>query len=289
MKLAGAEFGFPGLSPDFVWDLLHELQLEGVSMAFFGDGITARSPQEIAADPERWGERVASALAERELAAADIFMVPSGDLAGGAVNNPDGAEVAVGAELFDGFVTFGGRVGVSGLTILPGLVFGGESWQTAFDRSVEGLKRRLESAREGGLRLSVEPHIVNTSPYVGSVIDTPTKVEALLEAVPGLELTLDYGHFNVQGIPDREVEPLLAHARHFHVRGGAEGMVQTKFEDNVTDFGRALDVLAELDYDGWVEIEYVHDTRPGCSECDNIQETIKFRDFLRGHEAEAGR
>ena len=97
-------------------------------------------------------------------------------------------------------------------------------------------------------------------------------------------MTLDYGHFNVQGIPDREVEPLLAHTRHFHMRGGAPGLVQTKFEDNTTDFGRVLDAMERVGYDGWVEIEYVHDARPGCSECDVIQEIRKFRDFVRGRE-----
>ena len=53
--------------------------------------------------------------------------------------------------------------------------------------------------------------------------------------------------------------------------------------------GSVLDVLAEVGYDGWVELEYVHDARPGCSSCDNIQETMKFRDFVREHEAAAGR
>jgi sugar phosphate isomerase/epimerase len=289
MKLASGEFGWPGLRPEFVFDLIREMDLEGVSMAFFGGSGMPRTPQSIAADPEGWGERIAAELAARELAAADAFFVPSVDLAGGAVNHPDEAEVRSGAELFDAFLRFAQRVGVTGVTILPGLVFGGESWEAACDRSVDGLRRRLEAARGAGLRLSVEPHIVSTSPYSGSIIDTPAKVGSLLERVPGLELTLDYGHFNVQGFPDREVEPLLEHARHFHMRGGAKGMVQTKFEDNVTDFGRVLDVMARLGYDGWVEFEYVYDGRPGCSDCDNVQETIKFRDFVREHEKEAGR
>jgi len=65
--------------------------------------------------------------------------------------------------------------------------------------------------------------------------------------------------------------------------------VQTKFEDNVTDFARVLDVMQEVGYDGWIEIEYVHDARPGCSDCDNIQEIRKWRDFVRTHEADRGR
>lgn len=288
MKLASDDFGWPGLRPEFVLDLIRELDLEGVSMAFFGGG-TERTPQEIATDPEAWGERVAGELAERGLAAADGFFVPSADLVGGTVNHPDPAEVNNGEELFDSFLAFARRAGLEGVTILPGMIFGGEPWEDAAARSAAGLERRVAQGRESGLRVSIEPHIVSTSPYSGSVADTPAKVLDLLERVPGLELTLDYGHFNVQGIADREVEPLLEHARHFHMRGGAEGLVQTRFEDNVTDFGRVLDVMARIGYDGWVEIEYVHDARPGCSSCDNIQEIRKFRDFVRQHEAAAGR
>lgn len=287
-RLACDDFGWPGLRPEFVFDLIREMELEGVSLGFFGGG-TPRDPQLVATDPEGWGERIAGELGERGLEPADAFFVPSADLVGAAVNHPDAAEVDRGEELFDAFLVFASRLGVTGVTVLPGMLFGGEPWEEALGRSVEGLRRRVGKAAEAGLRLSVEPHIVSTSPYSGSVIDTPAKVEALLERVPGLELTLDYGHFNVQGIPDREVEPLLAHARHFHMRGGATGLVQTTFEDNVTDFGRVLDVMAATGYDGWVEFEYVHDSRPGCSSCDNIQETLKFRDFVRQHEAAAGR
>jgi sugar phosphate isomerase/epimerase len=288
MRLACDDFGWPGLRPEFVFDLIREMGLEGVSLGFFGGG-TPRDPQLIATDPQGWAERIGGELAARGLEPVDAFFVPSADLVGGAVNHPDPRQVQDGEVLFDAFLGFARRLGVPGVTVLPGLVFGGEAWDLALDRSVEGLARRVGKAGEAGLRLSVEPHIVSTAPYSGSIVDTPAKVEALLDRVPGLELTLDYGHFNVQGIPDREVEPLLAHARHFHMRGGAKGFVQTTFEDNVTDFGRVLDVMAAVGYDGWVEFEYVHDSRPGCSSCDNAQETMKFRDFVREHESAAGR
>lgn len=288
MKLASADFSWPGLRPGFVLDLIAELELDGVSMAFFG-GLTARSPHDVAANPARSAERIGDDLRTRGLEPADCFFVPCADLVGGAVNHVDAAERAAGDELFSPFAAFARAVGAPGITVLPGLVFDGERWEDALERSAEGLARRLEVARDAGLRLSIEPHILSTSPYAGSVADTPDRVAALLDRVPGLELTLDYGHFNVQGIPDREVEPLLGHARHFHMRGGAPGQVQTRFEDNVTDFARVLDVMSRVGYDGWVEIEYVHDARPGCTNCDNIQEIRKFRDFVRAHERQAGR
>jgi sugar phosphate isomerase/epimerase len=288
MRLASADFTWPGLRPEFVLDLIAELGMGGVSMAFMG-GLTTRDPAEVAADPKGWAERVARDLADRDLAAADVFLIPDVSLVGMAVNHPDPGERQRSEEMFDSFLGFATGVGAPGMTILPGLVFEGESWAAALERSAEALRRRVESAQAAGLRLSVEPHIVSTSPYSGSLVDTPERVAELLDAVPGLELTLDYGHFNIQGIPDREVEPLLAHARHFHMRGGAPGLVQAKFEDNVTDFGRVLDVMAANGYDGWVEIEYVHDGRPGCSDCDTIQEIRKFRAFVLEHEAARGR
>src|SRR5206468_2617495 len=106
---------------------------------------------------------------------------------------------AAAEELFSAFLRFAARVGSTGMTILPGMVFGGEPWDEALERAAEGLRRRVELAREHDLRLSIEPHIVSTAPYMGSLVDTPEKVATLLDQVPGLELTLDYGHFNVQG------------------------------------------------------------------------------------------
>jgi sugar phosphate isomerase/epimerase len=279
MRLASADFSWPGLRPEFVLDLIKELGLEGVSMAFI-DGYSARQPREVAAEAEAWGIRIARDLEHRNLDAADVFLIPSSDLAGMSVNHPDPAERASGEELFTAFLCFARAVGATGMTILPGMVFDGEIWDDALERAAEALRRRLDQAQVEGLRLSVEPHIVTTRPYLGSLIDTPAKVAELLDKVPGLELTLDYGHFNVQGIPDRDVEPLLESARHFHMRGGAPGLVQTRFEDNTIDFGRVLEVMKRVGYDGWVEIEYVHDSRPGCSSCDNIQEVQKFRDYV---------
>ncbi len=90
----------------------------------------------------------------------------------------------------------------------------------------------------------------------------------------------------MQGIPDEQVYPLLEHTSHFHVRGCREGFVQTRFTDNAIDFDAILPRLRDLGYGGWVTVEYVHDDRPGCSECDNIQEVVLFRDYLQARLAD---
>ncbi len=98
---------------------------------------------------------------------------------------------------------------------------------------------------------------------------------------PGLELTLDYTHYVSQGFAEAELEPLLAHARHFHARGGAAGRVQCALKDSTIDYGRAVEALLACGYDGALAVEYVWIDWERCNECDNVSETIILRDRLR--------
>jgi len=99
--------------------------------------------------------------------------------------------------------------------------------------------------------------------------------------VPGLTLTLDYTHFTRAGLADGAVEPLLAHASHFHVRGARPGRLQAPFKDNVIDYARVLGRMRQVGHAGWLGVEYVWVDWEHCNECDNLSETILFRDFLR--------
>ncbi len=132
----------------------------------------------------------------------------------------------------------------------------------------------MERSQSAGVVFGVEAH-------VGSIVPTPEAAKALVDAVSGLTLTLDYTHFTRAGLPDARVEPLLAHASHFHVRGAREGRLQSGFKDNVIDYGRILDVMREKRYSGYVGVEYVWIDWEHCNEVDNLSETILFRDFIR--------
>ena len=103
----------------------------------------------------------------------------------------------------------------------------------------------------------------------------------LVRRVPGLTLTLDYTHFTRVGIPDAEIEPLIAYASHFHIRGARPGRLQTRFADNTIDYRRVVEVARAHNYQGWLGLEYVWQDWEHCNECDNVSETILFRDFLR--------
>jgi sugar phosphate isomerase/epimerase len=104
----------------------------------------------------------------------------------------------------------------------------------------------------------------------------------LVDSVPGLTLTLDYTHFTRVGLQDQEVEPLIQHASHFHVRGARRSRLQASFQDNQIDYARVLKTMKATGYHGWIGIEYVWIDWVHCNETDNLSETIRFRDYLRG-------
>ncbi|MBK8047585.1 MAG: hypothetical protein IPK16_10960 [Anaerolineales bacterium] len=139
---------------------------------------------------------------------------------------------------------------------------------------MEELQWRVEQVRTYGLVLGVEPH-------VGSITSSPEAALALIGAVPGLTLTLDYTHFTRLGLADVAIEPLLAHASHFHVRGACKGRLQAPFKENTIDYDRVLTQMAATGYAGWLGIEYVWIDWERCNECDNLSETILFRDYVR--------
>jgi sugar phosphate isomerase/epimerase len=144
------------------------------------------------------------------------------------------------------------------------------------------LSWRVEVARSTQLRISIEPHL-------GSIVEQPEMALRLLEEVPGLELTLDYSHFVYQGVLERDVEPLLPHARHLHARGARQNKLQTTLRDNTIDYERILDLMLETRYDGYIGIEYVWTPGepPGSAydmtNTDNVAETIVLRDKIRAY------
>jgi sugar phosphate isomerase/epimerase len=98
--------------------------------------------------------------------------------------------------------------------------------------------------------------------------------------VPGLTLTLDYGHFVYAGARSQAVHSLLPFASNVHVRGGARHRLQTSVEENEIDFAGMFRRLHKQDYKGSVAIEYVWTEWKQCNSTDNLSETILLRQLL---------
>jgi sugar phosphate isomerase/epimerase len=274
-KLACADFTFPLLAHDKALDLIALLDFEGVDIGLF-EGRSHLWPSRVFADLRRSATELAGKIRDRGLELADVFLQTAPDFESLAPNHPDPDRRRQARDWFERAVEFTAECGGRHLSALPGVHFEGVPEAESYRRCCDELAWRCETARAAGITFSVEAH-------VGSIAPTPEAAAALVGAVPGLTLTLDYTHFTRSGVPDAEIEPLIAHASHFHARGARAGRLQASFKDNVIDYGRVLDVMRQTGYPGYVGVEYVWIDWEHCNEVDNLSETILLRDFLRGH------
>ncbi|MBI2940963.1 MAG: sugar phosphate isomerase/epimerase [Chloroflexi bacterium] len=273
MKLACADFTWPLLPHPRVFELIRLLEIEGVDLALFG-GRSHIRPEVVRADVPMWAGILQERFERYGLELADFYFQPWHIFDRMAPNHPDPREQEESAALFRDMLELARRLKAPGITMLPGLRFGDESWDASIRRSAEALKWRVDAAAKYGIALSVEGHI-------GSHVDSPEKLATLVELTPGLQLTLDYTHFTAMGYADAEIEPLLRYARHFHCRGAAKGRLQTPFLESTIDYRRVITRMMEIGYKGYFGLEYVWTNWQDCNRCENTCETIIYRDLAR--------
>jgi sugar phosphate isomerase/epimerase len=277
LKLAACDYTFPKLQWEQTLRMARELGVEAVDLALFA-GRSHLDINEVFADLPRAARRVNEALNAHGLRIADAFGQPGKVFEDLAVNHPDATVRQGAAEFFFRLLEFALRCNGGHMSLLPGVHFPNESEEDSLKRSADELAWRVEAAAKVGVTLSVEPHL-------GSLVPTPRAAARLLEMTPGLTLTLDYGHFTYQGIPDAEVEPLLARTSHFHARGACRGKLQSTMGENTIDFDGILRAMQKANYQGFVVLEYVWVEWMDLNRVDNVSETVILRDLLRALEA----
>jgi sugar phosphate isomerase/epimerase len=274
LKLACADDTFRLLRPHrAALELVAALGVEGVDLFLCGNRSIVR-PEDVRDDVAGAADRIRRDLSGTGLSVSDLFVIPGTDLDTMAPNHPDPDERARSRSLFRDMLDLAVGLEAPGLTILPGIRWPGESHRDSLARAADELRWRADRAHREGLRFSVEAH-------VGSVAETPELALELLNAAPGLEMTLDYSHFVRQGLPEEAADVLAPHARHVHVRGATSQRIQASIRDNAIDFERMLGALERARYDGYLALEYVWLRWERCNECDNLSETILLRDRLQ--------
>jgi sugar phosphate isomerase/epimerase len=274
LKLASADFTFPLLPHDKVLDLVAALEMDGIDIGLFEERSHLWPSRELR-NPARSARSLRRKLDARGLKPADVFLQMNPDFSRFAVNQPDASRRRKARDTFLRSLDYARALGCRHLTALPGVFFETEEpREDSWARCRDELAWRVDQAKRNRIVFAIEAH-------VGSLAPSPRAAKKLLDDVPGLTLTLDYTHFTRLGVPDAEIEPLVKHATHFHVRGAREGRLQASFKDNTIDYTRVLKAMRGSDYRGYLGIEYVWIDWEHCNESDNVSETILFRDFLR--------
>jgi len=269
-RFSCADFTFPLLPHPEVFDLIKLLGIHAVDLGIF-EGRSALTPSLIAghgAGPS--AQALKQALDARGMRASDVFLQTGAEPPAGAVNDPAKATRERNREWFRHLLDFTNALGCTHLTGLPGVeqdALGPEdSWKLATGETAW----RVESASNTGLTYAIEPH-------VGSICPEPDAARRFVEAVPGLTLTLDPGHFIYQDIGEASWWQLCPHTSHVHLRGGAPGRLQTPMSENRIDFARLIRELRASAYTGFLCTEYVYVDWEGCNRTDNVSETLLLK------------
>lgn len=264
-RLSCADSAFPRLSHAGALGVIRDLGIPAVDICVFPD-FAHTAPATVRADPGAAAEAVLERL--DGLAVADVFLI-LGAFDAVAINHPDAAVREESLSYFGPVVEFARRLSSPGVTLLPGVEFDGAS----LDEAAAELRRRAEIAGEAGLRLAFEPHYE-------SIVETPERTLELLDRAPGVGLALDYSHFVFQGTPQADVDVLIPHAHHVHLRQAGRGEMQLRVHEGEIDFPRLMGRLRQAGYDGYLALEYQWEEWLDCNRVDCISETAALRDLL---------
>ena len=268
-----ADYGWPSLKHPTVMAVAQDLGYQGLDIGIFGEVTHVK-----VSDLQDWRQksaRISSNLSASGLRCSDVFLIPSVDLSCLTPSHPDPVQQAEAIRIFELATLLTRNLQASGLTVCPGVMHEGDTYQQALRRAAKSLRARVEIASFHGLELSVEPHW-------GSLIDTAEKVGDLLDAVDGLTLTLDVSMMFFCGMTVEEIASLAPRTRHVQFRPGSRDKVQVRLKNNEIDFEPILNSLHAASYRGWFATEYVWMERWGCDQVDVTEESSQLLSLLKG-------
>jgi len=272
ISISCADYAFPLLPREQRFALLRLLGFEYVDIGLFERSNGLR-PGQLLAAPKKFGRQLKRDLIHAGLRAADVFLQTGLSVADSAENVPSLIVRSRNRKTFLLTLELCAELECTHITGLPGIEQKGIDEKESFDLAVEEVCWRHHVASSSGICYAILPHI-------SSICSSMAKVRSLLDVVPGLTLTLDYGQFVSQKISSRETHSLLPFASHIHARGGAPHRVQAPVGESQIDFAGMVARLHKIGYKGFLAIEYLRDAWMQRNQTDNLSETILLRNRL---------
>jgi len=267
-RISCSEYSFPGVpGQDERIGIVRLLGFELVDIALFlADGT------ELVADPAAVAFGLRASLAAHGLASEDLFLAIGATVEETAPNRRDRDLRARGRLEFAAAARVVSELGIAGVTVLPGVTWA-EDPDGAWAVCVEELAWRVEEGAALGVQVRIEPH-------AGSIVPVPELATRLCADVPGLWLTLDLSHFELQAVTLDRMLTLVPLAGHLHVRAAKPGAIQVRWRDNETDFAALVEALRAFRYSGAYCVEYVPMPKWRCDELDVVTEALATRGAL---------
>ena len=251
MRLSVANFSFEVLPLEATLMVSRSLGYSSVDIAgFYQRGKCSFEPQDVAANPQKQADILNPLLQKYNLSVTDFFpqfgVAPSLH----SLNDPDLEVREENMRYVRGAAAFCKLIGSPGMTILPGVDHTSRTLAENLAVSTEYLRRAVDIAGEYGIQVRFEPHM-------GSVTDTPELALGILNAVPGLKITLDLAHFVLQYISVERAYALVPHTGHVHIRQAKPGKLQVAHDEGTLNFPDLISRLKAVGYTGALTVEYV--------------------------------
>lgn len=251
MQLGVANYAFEVLPLEATLMISRELGYQAVTIAGFHQrGKCSFEPAAVAANPQQQADILNPLLQKYRLSVNDFFqqfgLAPSLH----SLNDPDASIREENMRFVRGAAHFCQLIGSPGMTILPGVDHTVRPLAENLAVSIDYLRRAVEIGSEYGVEIRFEPHM-------GAVADTPELALQLVEAVPGLKVTLDVCHFILQYISVERVYALIPHTGLVHIRQARPGKLQVAYDEGSIDFPGLIARLKAVGYRGGLTVEYV--------------------------------
>lgn len=272
IRISCSDYTFPLLFRHQRFAMLELLGFRYVDLGLF-DRNSGLRPTQLAADPKGFTRRLKSELRRAGLRVSDVFLQIGIEPSVAAANDPAGRVRKRNEKMFLLAVKLCSALECAHLTGLPGVFHAEVAKADDLSLAQEVAAWRVQAAAAAGMQYAIEPHI-------GSICSDVAGTRAFVASVPGLTLTLDYGHFVATGVPSSKIHALLPYTSHLHARGGANGRLQTGIAENTIDFEDIIRRLQQRKFRGSVAVEYVWTEWGQCNRADNVSETILLRKQL---------
>jgi len=274
MKLAVGNWSFEVLPLEATLMVCKSLGFDAVDIAgFYERGLCSFQPAEVLAEPQKQADILKALLEKYQLTVTDYFTQFGTAPALHSLNDMDAGIRERNMEYVRGAAQFCKLIGSPGMTILPGV---DQVERTLVDNlavSTEYLRKAVDIAGEYGIEVRFEPHM-------GSVADTPELALQLVNAVPGLKVTLDIAHFLLQYISTERIYALIPHTGHMHVRQARFGKLQVAHAEGTIDYPGVISRLKAVGYKGALTTEYVCADWFEVNRNDTLYETSVAREML---------
>ena len=197
-----SDYTFPLLARAQRFALLHLLGFKYIDIGLFERSEGLR-PGQLLAEPRTFTTQLNRDLKCAGFQVADVFLQIGAEPAQSAANDPISLVRTRNRKTFLAALDLCSALGCTHMTGLPGV------WHKGVDNTADlalavdeaGWRRAFGFGRSG-VTYAIEAHL-------GSICSDIASARRFIELVPGLTLTLDYGHFAASGVESCEIHSLF--------------------------------------------------------------------------------